>query len=182
VVFDEDSFPLATSLSLTDMDFLCEFGPTVSTIGTHLTIVGTSTPAPHRPTLEIHLGFEPPVAPLPAPAVPLGFLPQAVTTAAPPAVTNGPPPRTWSTSPVTYVWREVGAGAVGTRGALGATLHREVGVGGAGTRGTPRATSCWEAIAGVTGTRGAPELPYAGGGSRRWEPEPWGHVTPLELL
>jgi hypothetical protein len=34
VVFDEDSFPLATLPSLTDLDFLCESGPTVSTIGT----------------------------------------------------------------------------------------------------------------------------------------------------
>jgi hypothetical protein len=33
VVFDEDSFPLATSPSLTDLDFLCESGPTVFTIG-----------------------------------------------------------------------------------------------------------------------------------------------------
>jgi hypothetical protein len=34
VVFDEDSFPLAASPSLTDLDFLCESAPTVSTIGT----------------------------------------------------------------------------------------------------------------------------------------------------
>jgi hypothetical protein len=34
VVFNEDSFPLAASPSLTDLDFLCESGPTVSTIGT----------------------------------------------------------------------------------------------------------------------------------------------------
>jgi hypothetical protein len=32
VVFDEDSFPLAASPSLTDLDFLCEFSPTVFTI------------------------------------------------------------------------------------------------------------------------------------------------------
>jgi hypothetical protein len=31
VVFDEDSFPLAASPSLTDLDFLCESGHTVST-------------------------------------------------------------------------------------------------------------------------------------------------------
>jgi hypothetical protein len=30
VVFDEDKFPLAASLSQTDLDFLCESGPTVS--------------------------------------------------------------------------------------------------------------------------------------------------------
>jgi hypothetical protein len=34
VVFDEGTFPLAASPNLTDLDFLCEFGPTVSTIGT----------------------------------------------------------------------------------------------------------------------------------------------------
>jgi hypothetical protein len=66
VVFDEDSFPLATSPSLTDLDFLCESGPTVSTIGTHLTTIGTSTLAPRRPAPEIPSGFEPPVANLPA--------------------------------------------------------------------------------------------------------------------
>jgi hypothetical protein len=42
-----------------------------STIETHLTTAGTSTPAPHWPALEIPPGFEPHVAPLPAPAVPL---------------------------------------------------------------------------------------------------------------
>jgi hypothetical protein len=99
VVFDEDSFPLTASLSLTNLDFLCESGPTVSTIGTHLTTPGTSTPAPRRPASEIPPGFEPPVAPLPALAVPPGFLPRAATMAvpraaptAPPAVTNGPHP------------------------------------------------------------------------------------------
>jgi hypothetical protein len=66
VVFDEDSFPLAASPSLTDLDFLCEPGPTVSTIGTHLTTIGTSTLAPRRPAPEIPSGFEPPVANLPA--------------------------------------------------------------------------------------------------------------------
>jgi hypothetical protein len=84
VIFDEDSFPLATSPSLTDLDFLCE-SSTVSTIGTHFTTAGTSTPAPHRPAPEIPSGFEPPVAPLPTPAVPPRFLPRAATTAAPPA-------------------------------------------------------------------------------------------------
>jgi hypothetical protein len=59
VVFDENSFLLATSHNLTDLDFLCESGPTVSTIGTQLTTIGTSTPAPHRPAPEIPLGFEP---------------------------------------------------------------------------------------------------------------------------
>jgi hypothetical protein len=66
VVFDEDSFPLTASPSLTDLEFLCESGPTVSTIGTHLTTTGTSTPAPRRPAPEIPPGFEPTVVPLPA--------------------------------------------------------------------------------------------------------------------
>jgi hypothetical protein len=66
VVFDEDSFPLTALPSLTDLDFLCESGPIVSTIGTDLTTAGTSTLASHRPAPEIPLGFEPPVAPLPA--------------------------------------------------------------------------------------------------------------------
>jgi hypothetical protein len=112
VVFDEDSFPLAASPSLTDLDFLCESGPTVSTIGTHLTTVGTSTPAPHRLAPEIPPGFEPPVAPPPALVVPPGFLPRAATMVAPraaltvpPIITDGPPPRTWPASPVAYVRR-----------------------------------------------------------------------------
>jgi hypothetical protein len=46
VVFDENSFPHATSPSLTNIDFICESGPTVSTNETHLTTTGTSTPAP----------------------------------------------------------------------------------------------------------------------------------------
>jgi hypothetical protein len=103
-IFDEDSFPLAASPNLTDLDFICESGPTVSTIGTHLTTVGTSTPAPPV--------FEPPVAPLPALAVPPGFLPRAVPPAVPhaaptvpPAATDGLPPCTWPASPVAYVRR-----------------------------------------------------------------------------
>jgi hypothetical protein len=122
VVFDEDNFPPTASPSLTDLDFLCESSPTVSTIVTHLITVGISTPAPHRSAPEILPGFEPLVAPLPFLAVPPGFLPQVVTTAAPRAappvppvapcatpttphaVTDGPPPRTWPASPVAYVW------------------------------------------------------------------------------
>jgi hypothetical protein len=55
VVFYEDSFPLAASPSLTDLDFLCESGPTVSTTGTHLTTAGTSLRHPagqHRRSLR----------------------------------------------------------------------------------------------------------------------------------
>jgi hypothetical protein len=157
VVFNEDSFPLAASPSLTDLDFLCESGPTVFTIGTHLTTTGTSTSAPHRPAPEIPSGFEPPVAPLPAPTVPPGFLPQEATTAAPPAVTDGPPPRTWLASPVAYVWREVEVGAIGTRGVPGAALRREVGAGATGTRDTSGAALRREVGVGAQTTRGAPE-------------------------
>jgi hypothetical protein len=159
VVFYEDSFPLAASPSLTDLDFLCESGPTVFTIGTHLTTIGTSTPAPHRPALEIPLDFEPPVTPLPIPTVPLGFLPRATPPApptvpraaptVPPAVTDGSPSRTWPASPVVYIRREVGAEAAGTRGTLGAALSREVRAGAVGTRGAPGAALRREAGAGA---------------------------------
>jgi hypothetical protein len=125
VVFDEDNFPLTDSPSLTDLDFLCESGLTVSTIGTYLTTVGTSTSA-------------------------LLWLPY--------------PPRSFlQASPVTYVRREVGAGAAGTRDAPEAALRQEVGAGAAGTRGTPGAALRREVEAGAAGTRGAP------GAALRWE-------------
>jgi hypothetical protein len=76
VIFDEDSFLLAALPSLTDLYFLCESGPMVSTIGTHLTTAGTSPPTPCQPAPEIPPGFEPPVANLPTLAVPPGFLSQ----------------------------------------------------------------------------------------------------------
>jgi hypothetical protein len=60
VIFDEDSFPLIASPSLIDLDFHCESGLTVSTIGTHLTTVGTSNLATRRPAPVFPLGFEPP--------------------------------------------------------------------------------------------------------------------------
>jgi hypothetical protein len=111
VVFDEDSFPLAASSSLTNLDFPYESAPTVSTIGTHLTTAGTSTLAPRRPAPEIPPGFEPPVAPQPTPAIPLEFLPQVATTTTPrvapttpPAVIDSLPPCTWPASLVAYVW------------------------------------------------------------------------------
>jgi hypothetical protein len=173
VVFDEDSFPLATSPSLTNMYFLCESGPTVFTIGTHLTTAGTSPPAPHRPALEIPPSFMPLVANLPAPTVPPGFLPWAATMAVPPTITNGPPPRTWPASPVTYIRREVRARAAGTRGGPGAAPSQEEGAGTVGTRGAPEASLSPEVGVGAMGTRGAPELPCAG----RWVPEPRGHVA-----
>jgi hypothetical protein len=73
VVFDEDSFPLAASLNPTDLDFLCEYGSMVSTVGTRHTTAGTMEPC--QPALEVPLGVEPLVAPLTTPAVPSGFLP-----------------------------------------------------------------------------------------------------------
>jgi hypothetical protein len=157
VVFDEDNFPLAASPSLTDLDFLCESGPMVSTIGTHLTTVGTSPPAPCWPAPEIPLGFEPTMANLPALVVPPCFLPQRPTMAAPPTVTNGPPPRTWPASPVTYIRREVGAGAAGTRGDPRAALRREVGAGATGPCGALGAAPSPEVGVVAAGTRGSPE-------------------------
>jgi hypothetical protein len=53
VVFDEDNFPLAASPNPTDLDFLCEFGSTVSTVGTRLTTA--STVAPCQPASEVPL-------------------------------------------------------------------------------------------------------------------------------
>jgi hypothetical protein len=156
VVFYEDNFPLTASLSLTDLDFLCESAPTIFTIGTHLTTADTSPPTPHRSAQEIPPGFEPPVANLPAPAVHLGFLPLAATTATPPPITIAPPTRTWPALPITYVRREVGAGATGTRGAPRPAPSPEVGTGAAGPRGTPGATLRREVVAGAAGTRGAP--------------------------
>jgi hypothetical protein len=120
VVSDEDSFPLAASPNLTDRDFLLESGFTVSTNGTQLPTAGSTTTAACQPALVIPSGFEPLVAPLPAPAVPPRFVPRVASTtpvaphvaptsptaprattptsaapraaAAPPATTDGPPP------------------------------------------------------------------------------------------
>jgi hypothetical protein len=156
VVFDEDSFPLAASPSLTDLDFLCESGPTVSTIRAHLTAVSTSTSAPRQPAPEIPSEFEPLVAPLPASTVPPGFLPRAATKVAPPTITDGPPPRTWPTLSVAYVRREVGARAAGTRDFPGAALRREAGAGAQATHGAHGAALRWEVGAGAAGTRDAP--------------------------
>jgi hypothetical protein len=156
VVFDEYSFSLAASPSLTDLNFLYESGSMVFTFGTHLTTVGTSILAPHWSAPEIPLGFEPPVAPLPAPVNPLGFLPRAATMTALPSVTDDPPPRTWPASPVIYVRWEVGVGAVGTLGASVAALSREVGAGAVGTHDAPRAALRREVGAGALGTHGAP--------------------------
>jgi hypothetical protein len=45
VIFDEDSFPLAASPNLTDLDFLLESGSMVSTFGTRLPLAGSTTTA-----------------------------------------------------------------------------------------------------------------------------------------
>jgi hypothetical protein len=81
MVFDEDRFPLAASPNPTDLDFLCESGSTVSTVGTQLTTVGTM--APCQPSPEVPPRFKPLVAPLPALAIRPGFLPRAAPTVAP---------------------------------------------------------------------------------------------------
>jgi hypothetical protein len=80
VVFDEDSFLLAASPNLNDLDFLLESGSTVSTIGTRLPLAGSTTTSACLPAPVVPSGFEPLVAPLPTPAVPPGFLPRAAST------------------------------------------------------------------------------------------------------
>jgi hypothetical protein len=131
--------------------------------------------APRRPAPEIPPGFEPHVANLPRPdsssmlPAPGGYHDCATF------FHNRPPPRTWPVSPVTYVRREVGAGAMGTRGtlgptpglevgagaaeirdALGAALRREVGVGAMMTRDGPGAALSREVRAGAARTPSGP--------------------------
>jgi hypothetical protein len=67
VVFDDDSFPLTTSSNLTDLDFLCESGSSVFTIGTPVSLVGSSIMSACQPTLIVPFRFEPHVAPMPVP-------------------------------------------------------------------------------------------------------------------
>jgi hypothetical protein len=57
VVFDEDSFPLAASPNLTDLDFLCESGSPVSTIGTPVSLAGSSTVSACQPASIVPSGF-----------------------------------------------------------------------------------------------------------------------------
>jgi hypothetical protein len=73
VVFDEDNFPLAASSNITDLDFLLESASTISTIGTRLPLAGSTTTTACQPAPVVPSGFEPLVAPLPTPAVPLDF-------------------------------------------------------------------------------------------------------------
>jgi hypothetical protein len=80
VVFDEDSFPLAASPNLTDLDFLLESGSTVSTIRTRLPLAGSTTTVACQPTPVVPPSFEPLVAHLSTPTVPSGFLPRAAST------------------------------------------------------------------------------------------------------
>jgi hypothetical protein len=115
VVFDEDSFPLAASPNLTDIDFLLESGSMVSTIGTRFPPMGSTTTVACQPAPVGPRDIEPLVA-----LVPPGFLPHAASmtpdvphmaqaspatprvatptptapraTVAPPAATDGPPP------------------------------------------------------------------------------------------
>jgi hypothetical protein len=77
--FDEDSFPLAASFNLTDLDFLLESGSTVFTIGTRLPLAGSTTTVACQPAPVVPPGFEPLVALLPTPAVPPRFLPRAAS-------------------------------------------------------------------------------------------------------
>jgi hypothetical protein len=91
VVFDEDNFPLAVSPNLTDLDFLCESGSPVSTIGTPVSLAGSSTVPACQPALIVPSGFEPHAAPmpvpLPAPPVSPGFPPRATSAPSAPRIT-----------------------------------------------------------------------------------------------
>jgi hypothetical protein len=91
VVFDEESFPLAVSLNLTGLDFLCETGSPVSTIGTPVSLAGSSTAPACQPTPIVPFGFEPHAAPMPVPLltpqVPLGFPPCAASVPSAPRIT-----------------------------------------------------------------------------------------------
>jgi hypothetical protein len=87
VVFDEDSFPLTASPNLTDLDFLCESGSPVSSIGNPVSLAGSST-APACQT-----------APYTEAGGPTTWGPSAAPAASPGV---GPPPHTWPTSPITY--------------------------------------------------------------------------------
>jgi hypothetical protein len=98
---------LPRPIQLTSIFFVS--GSTISTIGTRLTTIGTSTMAPclHAPVVPPR--FEPPVAPLPAPTIPPEFLPWAALTIVPHAAHATPtadmddlPPRAWPASPVAY--------------------------------------------------------------------------------
>jgi hypothetical protein len=99
------------------------------------------------------------MTPLPTPAVPPGFLPCAATTVVPPAIIDDLPPRTWPASPIAYVRREVGAGAMGTRGAPRAALHQEAGAGAQATHDAPGAPLSREVGARAVGHVAPPELP-----------------------
>jgi hypothetical protein len=63
VVFDEDDFPLIASPNLSDLDFLCESGSLVSTIGTPVSLTGSSTAPACQPAPVVPPGFEPQAAP-----------------------------------------------------------------------------------------------------------------------
>jgi hypothetical protein len=82
VVFDEKSFSLAASSNLTDLDFLCESGSLVSTIGTPVSLAGSSTALACQPAPIVPSGFEPHAAPMPYHYQRLGFL--RVSLCAPP--------------------------------------------------------------------------------------------------
>jgi hypothetical protein len=140
VVFDEDNFPLTASPSLTDLDFLYESGPTVSTIGTHLTTAGTSPLAPRQPAPEVGA-----IATRTC-GDPRAALRREVGARA--VGTHGTPGAAPSL--------DVGAIAMGTHGVPRAALRREVGARAAGTHGTPRAALRQEVSVGARATHGGP--------------------------
>jgi hypothetical protein len=57
VVFDEDNFPLAASPNLTNLNFLCESGFPVSTIGIPVSLAGSSTVPACQPAPMVPPGF-----------------------------------------------------------------------------------------------------------------------------
>jgi hypothetical protein len=196
VIFDEDSFPLAASSSLTDLNFLCESGPTVFTNETHLTTASTSTSAPRRPASEIPPGFEPPVAPLPTQS----FLQDSCPGRLPrlhhlPSQTarhrvHGRPHRlptsggTWELAPRGHVaplelpcvgrWESAPRGHVAPPELPCTGRWEPVPRGHVEPPKLPCAER-WEPE--PRGHVAPPELPYAG----RWEPKSWGHVAPPGL-
>jgi hypothetical protein len=103
VVFYEESFPLAASLNLTDLDFLCESGSLVSTIGTPVSFAGSSTTPACQPVPIVPSEFEPHAAPmpvpLPVPRVPPSFPPRTTLAPSAPRITAASSPTSCQGSP-----------------------------------------------------------------------------------
>jgi hypothetical protein len=85
------AFPLAVSPNLTDLDFLCESSSPISTIGTPVSLAGSSTAPVCQPAPIVPFGFEPHVTlmpvPLSVPRVPPGFPPCVAVAPSAPQIT-----------------------------------------------------------------------------------------------